>query len=46
LESIFIQIRLEISTGGAKLDFNNTTEYSESEAIDAFNRMSQKYGWN
>jgi len=45
IESIFVQIRCEMMAGGAKLDLDNNTPYTEHEAKEAFFRMSQKYGW-
>jgi len=46
LESIFIQIRLEISIGNARIDFSNTSSYTENEAVEAFNRVAKRYGWD
>jgi len=46
IESIFVQIHCEILTGKPRLDFNNTSPYSKSEADEAFTRVSQRYGWN
>jgi len=48
IESILIQIRAEMTGGGARLDagMSNTYEYSESEAWDAFNRAASTHGWN
>lgn len=46
IESIFVQIRFEIENGKPRLDFQNTSPYSIHEAKEAFNRVSQRYGWN
>jgi len=48
IESILIQIRAEMTGGGARLDagMSNTYEYTESEAWDAFNRAAATHGWN
>nr|BAK02238.1 predicted protein [Hordeum vulgare subsp. vulgare] len=47
IESILIQIRSEMLSGGARLDHSNSTnyEYSESEAWDAFYRAASTHGW-
>lgn len=57
IESILVQIRagigsievcelLEMIEGGARLDFSNTSEYTESEALQAFKRVAQQHGWD
>jgi len=48
IESILIQIRAEMLSGGARLDagMNQSYEYTESEAWDAFNRAAVTHGWN
>jgi len=48
IESILIQIRAELLSGGARLDpgTNNSFEYSEAEAWDAFYRAARTHGWN
>lgn len=38
IESILIQIRCELLSGGARLDVNNTHPYSDAEAWEAFIR--------
>ncbi|KAF0978718.1 hypothetical protein FDP41_002538 [Naegleria fowleri] len=45
LESIFVQIRTEMIAGEARLDFSNTTPYTEHEAKEAFFRVAERYGW-
>ncbi len=45
IEAIIVQIRTEMIAGNARLDFSNTSQYSEQEAKEAFNRMASKYGW-
>ena len=48
IESILIQIRAEMTGGGARLDagMNNNYEYSESEAWEAFYRAASTHGWD
>jgi len=48
IESILIQIRSEMLSGGARLDagMSNTYEYSEQEAWEAFFRAASTHGWN
>jgi len=48
IESILIQIRAEMVGGGARLDAgsNNSYEYSEQEAWEAFFRAASTHGWN
>jgi len=48
IESILIQIRAEMTGGGARLDagMDNNYAYSESEAWDAFYRAARTHGWN
>jgi len=48
IESILIQIRAEMLSGGARLDagMSGNYEYSESEAWDAFFRAASTHGWN
>jgi hypothetical protein len=38
IESVLIQIRAGIVSGNARLDLNTDREYSESEALAAFQR--------
>ncbi len=45
IESIFVQIRCEMMAGGARLDPDNTTPYTEHEAKEAYFRMATKYNW-
>jgi ubiquitin-conjugating enzyme E2 Q len=50
IESILIQIRAEIISGGARLDptalQGGSTDYSETEAWEAFYRAASTHGWN
>jgi len=48
IESILIQIRAELLSGGARLDagLSDTYEYSVSEAWDAFFRAARTHGWD
>lgn len=48
IESILIQIRAEMTSGGARLDagMSNTYEYTEQEAWDAFFRAASTHGWS
>jgi len=46
IESILVQIRTEMISGGARVDFQNTREYSEEEARQAFERVAKQHGWN
>jgi len=48
IESILIQIRAELLSGGGRLDPGSAKnyEYSESEAWDAFYRAASTHGWN
>jgi len=48
IESILIQIRAEMLSGGARLDpgMSGNYEYSEHEAWDAFFRAASTHGWN
>jgi len=45
VESVLVSIRTNLITGGARLDVHNKTEYSESEAKVAFDRMVAQHGW-
>jgi len=45
IESILVQIRSEIIAGNARLDFANTSDYSEAEAKNAFARVARAHGW-
>ncbi|KAL0478778.1 ubiquitin conjugating enzyme E2 [Acrasis kona] len=45
IESIFVQIRCEMTAGGARLDLSNRSPYTEQEAKEAYLRMARKYGW-
>jgi hypothetical protein len=45
LESVFIMIRAEMSSGGARLDLSNFSDYTEREAQEAFYRVAQHHGW-
>jgi ubiquitin-conjugating enzyme E2 Q len=46
IESIFVQIRCEIASGGARLDFDNISAYTEHEAREAYHRVASRYGWD
>jgi len=45
IESVFVQIRSEITEGGGRIDFNNMNDYSETEAKQAFERVARQHGW-
>jgi len=45
IESILVQIRSEMLEGGARLDFNNTSEYTEDKARQSFLRAARTHGW-
>jgi len=45
IESILVQIRSEMLSGGARLDLNNKSDYTEKEAQDAFSRVAKQHGW-
>lgn len=46
IESVLVQIRAQICADpNASLNVGDTTEYSESEAKSAFERMCYRYGW-
>jgi len=45
IESILVQIRSEMLEGGARLDFNNTSEYTEEKARSSFLRAARLHGW-
>eukprot|EP00698_Gefionella_okellyi_P017242 TRINITY_DN5014_c0_g1_i2.p1 TRINITY_DN5014_c0_g1~~TRINITY_DN5014_c0_g1_i2.p1 ORF type:complete len:346 (-),score=66.95 TRINITY_DN5014_c0_g1_i2:666-1652(-) len=45
VESVIIQIRAEMNGGGAKLDHGNTSDYAESEAFAAFDRVAGDHQW-
>lgn len=46
IESVLIQIRAEMTGGGARLDGSGGGEYSESEAWSAFYRAAGNHGWD
>lgn len=47
IESVLIQIRAEMTGGGARLDGTGTgARYSEHEAWDAFYRAAKNHGWD
>jgi len=47
MESILIQIIAELTSGGARLDFNyGGFEYTEQEAWEAFFRAASTHGWD
>jgi len=45
VESVLVSIRTNLITGGARIDMANKTDYSESEAKIAFERMVAQHGW-
>jgi len=45
VESVLVSIRTNLITGGARIDLVNKTDYSESEAKVAFDRMVAQHGW-
>ena len=46
IESVLVQIRAQICADpNASLNVGDATEYSESEAKSAFERMCARYGW-
>eukprot|EP01062_Namystynia_karyoxenos_P030937 TRINITY_DN23002_c0_g1_i1.p1 TRINITY_DN23002_c0_g1~~TRINITY_DN23002_c0_g1_i1.p1 ORF type:complete len:361 (+),score=141.37 TRINITY_DN23002_c0_g1_i1:97-1083(+) len=48
ITSIIETMRAEITDpeAGARIDFENQTDYSEHEAREAFQRVAERYGWN
>lgn len=46
IESVLIQIRAEMTGGGARLELGSSGEYSESEAWSAFYRAATNHGWD
>jgi len=46
IESVLIQIRAEMTGGGARLDAGSRGDYSEHEAWDAFYRAAKNHGWD
>eukprot|EP01080_Neovahlkampfia_damariscottae_P008109 gene8109-12570_t len=46
LESIFLQIKLEMTNGSPRIDFGNNHIYSESEAKEAFFRVANDHKWD
>mmetsp|Transcript_5643 Transcript_5643/g.21248 ORF Transcript_5643/g.21248 Transcript_5643/m.21248 type:complete len:328 (-) Transcript_5643:278-1261(-) len=45
IESILIQIRMQLVVGKGRIDFNNTAPYTEQEAQQAFIRVAQYHKW-
>jgi len=45
IEAVLVSIRTNLTTGGARLDFHNKSDYDESEAKAAFDRMVREHGW-
>eukprot|EP01129_Flabellula_baltica_P005290 TRINITY_DN1902_c0_g1_i1.p1 TRINITY_DN1902_c0_g1~~TRINITY_DN1902_c0_g1_i1.p1 ORF type:complete len:333 (-),score=56.25 TRINITY_DN1902_c0_g1_i1:306-1304(-) len=45
IESVLISVRLQLLEGGARLDFNNKSDYSIQEAKVAFDRLVRVHGW-
>ena len=46
IESVLIQIRAEMTGGGARLESVGGSDYSEHEAWDAFFRAARNHGWD
>ena len=46
LEAIFLQIKLEMTMGKPRVDFEKDYVYSESEAKEAFFRVAGDHGWD
>jgi hypothetical protein len=46
LESIFFQIKFEMTNGSPRIDFGNDCDYGETEAREAFFRVAGDHGWN
>jgi len=46
LQQVFVDIRANLTSGAGRLDFNNRSDYTESEAMVAFDRMLQTHGWS
>jgi ubiquitin-conjugating enzyme E2 Q len=46
LEAIFLQIKLEMTMGKPRVDFEKDYDYSESEAKEAFFRVAGDHGWD
>eukprot|EP01100_Stratorugosa_tubuloviscum_P002567 TRINITY_DN1605_c0_g1_i1.p1 TRINITY_DN1605_c0_g1~~TRINITY_DN1605_c0_g1_i1.p1 ORF type:complete len:310 (+),score=123.67 TRINITY_DN1605_c0_g1_i1:69-998(+) len=44
IESIIVQIRTEMIIGGARLDVLQH-DYTEEQALEAFNRVARQHGW-
>jgi len=45
VESVVISIRANLIEGGARLDLNDRSDYSEAVAREAYLRLCQKHGW-
>jgi ubiquitin-conjugating enzyme E2 Q len=46
VEAVLVSIRAQFLEGGARLDMNNRTDYTEHEAKNAFDRMVRTHGWH
>lgn len=46
IESVLIQIRAEMTGGGARLETSSYGDYSERDAWDAFYRAAKTHGWD
>jgi len=46
IESIFLQIKLEMTNGNPAVDWGNESEYTENEAKEAFFRVANDHGWS
>ncbi len=45
IESYFVEILSLLNAGEARLDLQNTMQYSLIEAREAFNRVARDHGW-
>jgi len=46
VEAVIMSIRAQFMEGGARLDLQNKTDYTEREAQEAFTRMVRTHGWD
>lgn len=46
LESVFLQIKLEMTNGKPRIDWEKDYEYTEQEAREAFFRVAGDHGWD
>lgn len=45
LQTFLVMIRNLLVEGGALIDMDNLSEYSEAEARGAFRRVAMQHGW-